>query len=315
MRCLVTGASGFVGSHLVRQLVAEGHEVVATVRHTSDLWRLNDTRKRIRLIFASLSAIQSVREVIVQFRPEVAFHLAWTGGNSSKFVNQPGQVFENVPGSLELVRILAETGCGALIYAGSSLEYGTFQIPVRETDLPFPSNLYGAAKYGAEVLVQGLCRSYGVRFCGARIFWTYGPMDDQLRMIPSVIASLLEGRRPRLTEGSQLWDFLYIDDAIRALVLLAETTGAAGIFNLGAGEPVSVRHVAELIRDLISPSLELVFGEVPFGSNQVMHLEPEVTRLRTATGWSPTIGLMEGLWRTVEWYRNMKANLTEMERR
>jgi UDP-glucose 4-epimerase len=308
MRCFVTGASGFLGAHLVRQLVDEGHEVLALAQSTSDLWRLNEIRNRISLVSASLGTITSAHEQIVQFRPAVAFHLAWTGGNSSRFVNLPEQVFENVPGTLDAVRILADAGCQTLIYAGSSVEYGVFQVPVRETDLPRPSNLYGAAKYGTEVLVEGLCRVYGMRFCGVRVFWTYGPMDDQLRMIPSVIGSLLDGKKPRLTEGGQLWDFLYIGDAIRALTLLAETRGATGVFNLGAGKPVSIRHVVELVRNLIDPSIELAFGDIPYGANQIMHLEPDVARLRAATGWSPSVDLADGLQRTVAWYRSVMAN-------
>jgi UDP-glucose 4-epimerase len=311
MRCLVTGVSGFLGSHLVRKLVNEGHEVLAVARQTSDLWRLNDVREKISFASASLNTIESAHAEIVKFRPNVAFHLAWTGGNSSAFANQPGQVFENVPGSLALVRMLAEAGCEVLIYAGSSLEYGRFQIPVLETDISCPSSLYGAAKYGTEILVQGLCQVYGMRFCGVRIFWTYGPMDDERRMIPSVILSLLNGRKPRLTEGTQLWDFLFIDDAIRALTLLSETKGAEGIFNLGSGEPVSVRNVVKSIRDLIDPSLELGFGEVPYGPDQVMHLQSDVRRLSTTTGWKPEISLTEGLRRTVKSYcriRSTKVN-------
>jgi len=308
MRCLITGASGFLGSHLARALVGEGHEVLAVVRSSSDLSRLDDIKVKLSFVVASLNTIETVCEPIAQFRPEVAFHLAWTGGNSSKFVNQTAQVFENVPGTLELVRILAEAGCATVVYAGSSVQYGEFNVPVSESDLSSPANLYGAAKYGAEVLVSGLCRAYGMRFCGVRVFWTYGPMDDAMRMIPSVISSLLDVQRPRLTEGRQLWDFLYIDDAVRAFLLLASTASAEGVFNLGSGQPVAIREVVESMRDLIDPSLELGFGEVPYGPNQVMHLQPDVSRLQTATGWRPEVGLIDGIRRTVEWHRAQRMS-------
>jgi UDP-glucose 4-epimerase len=308
MRCLVTGASGFLGSNLARALVGEGHEVLAVVRPSSKLSRLDDVRSKLSFTFASLNTIETAREQIAQFRPEVAFHLAWTGGNSSKFVNQAAQVFENVPGTLDLIRVLAEAGCATVVYAGSSVEYGEFNVPVGESDLPKPANLYGAAKYGAEVLINGLCHTYGMRFCGVRVFWTYGPMDDAMRMIPSVISSLLDAQRPSLTEGRQLWDFLYIDDAVRAFTLLASTPSAEGVFNLGSGQPVSIREVVESIRDRIDPALEIGFGEVPYGPNQVMHLQPDVSRLQTMTGWHPEVGLTDGIRRTVEWHRRQRVS-------
>jgi len=314
MRCLVTGASGFLGSHLARALVGQGHEVLAVVRSSSDLSRLDDIKPKLSLVFASLNTIETARQTIAEFRPEVAFHLAWTGGNSSKFLNQTAQIFENVPGTLELTRILAEAGCATVVYAGSSVEYGEFNIPVSESDLPKPANLYGVAKYGTEVLISGLCRAYGMRFCGVRVFWTYGPMDDAMRMIPSVISSLLDGQRPSLTEGRQLWDFLYIDDAVRAFLLLASTSSAEGVFNLGSGQPVAIREVVESIRDRIDPALELGFGEIPYGPNQAMHLQPDVSRLQAATGWHPQVDLLDGIRRTVEWHRAQRMNQARVRR-
>src|ERR1039458_8988565 len=119
-------------------------------------------------------------------------------------------------------------------------------------------------------------------------------------MIPSVIRTLLNGQRPSLTEGSQLWDFLYIDDAVRALMLLLQSPQACGIFNLGSGHPVSVRAVVESIRDLIDPTLSLGFGEFPYPANQIMDLQPDLTCLKSATGWRAQVELAEGLRSTVE---------------
>ncbi len=302
MRCLVTGASGFLGSHLVRALLEGGHQVQAIVRGSSDLWRLRDVGHQCFRVTASLCDIASARDAIATFAPEVAFHFAWTGGNSSQFVDDAAQVLENVPGTIELTRILGEAGCRTLVFAGSAVEYGEFSIPARESDPMRPANLYGSAKYAAEVLAQGLCRTYGMRFCGIRVFWTYGPMDDPRRLIPSLIEALLRGERPRLTEGRQLWDFLYIDDAVRGILALATTETAKGIFNLGSGSPVTIRDVADSIQNLIRPPFELIFGEVPYAPGQAMHLEADITRLRAATGWEPQIPLAEGLSRTVDWH-------------
>jgi nucleoside-diphosphate-sugar epimerase len=304
MHCLVTGASGFLGSHLVRKLVDEGHEVAALVRASSDLWRIQPVVNHVRFIYSSLADIPTAANAIADFRPDTVFHLAWTGGNSSKFANDDAQIFDNIPGSLNLLRIAHQAGASRFVYLGSTVEYGTYQIPVRETDIPQPFNLYGQAKLAVMRLSEALCAQYGMKFAGVRLFWAYGPMDDKLRMIPSVITKLLNRERPSLTAGTQIWDFLYVEDAVRALLALASCQYDSSIFNLGSGVPVSIRDVVLQIRKQIDPSLEIGFGEVPFAPNQVMHLEADISRLKAATGWVPQTSLQDGIRRTVEWYRS-----------
>jgi UDP-glucose 4-epimerase len=308
MRCLVTGASGFLGSWLVRRLLEEGHSVLAVTRPGGKYPRLAAIASELEFVYADLSTIPTITSEAKHFAPDVTFHLAWWGGNSSKFVNDPGQVYTNVPGTLELVRVAHEADCKAFIFLGTSAEYGVYRVPVRESDAVSPRNLYGHSKYAMMLLTQALSAQWGMRFCGVRPFWTYGPMDDELRMIPSVIHQLLDGKRPRVTAGEQLWDFLYVEDAVRALIALATSSGVAGIFNLGSGTPCPLKKVVSSIRDIINPNLEIGFGEVPYGPEQIMHLEADISRLQSATGWRPEVSLQEGLRRTVEWYRSGGVN-------
>jgi nucleoside-diphosphate-sugar epimerase len=311
MRCLVTGASGFLGSWLVRQLLGEEHPVLAVVRPGGKHPRLTAIASQLEFAYADLSTMPDIAAQAMRFRPDVAFHLAWQGGNSSKFVNDPEQVFANVPGTLELVRIAHQAGCKTFFFFGSSVEYGTYRVPVRETDAVLPRNLYGYAKHAAMLLTQALSERWGMRFCGIRPFWTYGPMDDELRMIPYVIHQFLGRERPKVTAGEQLWDFLYVEDAVKALTALAACDAAAGIFNLGSGAPRSIKDVITSIRDLIDPTLQIGFGEIPYAPDQVMHLEADVARLRSATGWKPEVALEEGLRRTVEWFRQESFHAEE----
>ncbi len=303
MRCLVTGASGFLGSHLVHELIKEGNEVCVVARKSSNLWRLTNDLHHLRIVYSALSELEVVADEVKAFRPECVFHLAWAGGNSRKFVNDVSQVFDNLPGSLDLVRLSAEAGCSRYLFLGSAVEYGTWKVPVRETDIPEPSSLYGMAKLAATNLTQSLCTQFGIRFCGIRLFWAYGPMDDRLRMIPSVISGLLAGKRPSLTAGEQIWDFLYVEDAVRALVCLAESDSASGIFNLGSGVPVTVREMVMQIRDTIDPALDLGFGDISYPPGQPMHLQADISRLKAAVAWSPNVSIPEGIRRTVDWYR------------
>lgn len=307
MRCLVTGASGFLGSWLVRRLLSDGHAVMAMVRPGKEHHRLESIAAQVEFTYADLATVPKISADLERFQPEILFHLAWWGGNSRRYVNDPAAICENIPGTLELVRLAHQANCGTLVFFGSAVEYGRYRIPVRETDLPEPSNLYGLSKYTSMLLTEALCKQWNMRFCGVRPFWTYGPMDDDLRMIPSVIQQLLAGNRPKVTAGEQLWDFLYVEDAVKALILIMEKKDARGIFNLGSGAPRKLKDAVLLIREYIDASLQIGFGEIPYAPDQIMHLEADIDRLRSATGWTPQVSLEEGLRRTVEWYR-MKGN-------
>lgn len=311
MRCLVTGASGFLGSWLTRQLLRDGHEVLAVVRPGGEHPRLNAIASQIELAYADLGTIKKISTEVKQFGADVTFHLAWWGGNSSGHVNDPEQVYTNVPGTLELVRMAHEAGCKGFFYFGTSVEYGTYRVPVRETDPVSPRNLYGHAKYAMMQLTQALCSRWEMRFCGVRPFWTYGPMDDALRMIPYVIRQLLDGKKPKVTAGEQLWDFLYVEDAVKAITMLAANSDADGIFNLGSGKARSIKDVISTIRDMIDPLLEIGFGEISYSPNQVMHLEADISRLQSATTWKPETSLEAGLRRTVEWYRSGNMSVAD----
>ena len=140
-----------------------------------------------------------------------------------------------------------------------------------------------------------------------RLFSTYGPGDNDCWLIPMLITKMLRGERPQTTLGTQYWDWLYVDDVARGLLAAATTETAQGVFNLGSGEPVQVRAAVEAIRDLAAPGMELVFGEIPFRPDQVMHMQANIERLKAATDWAPQVPFGTGIAQTVAWYRNHRA--------
>ncbi|MQY46652.1 hypothetical protein GAO09_11440 [Rhizobiales bacterium RZME27] len=122
-------------------------------------------------------------------------------------------------------------------------------------------------------------------------------------LIPSLIEKMIRGDRPQTTSGRQLADYLFIDDVGQAVLSVAEHAAAQGIFNLGSGRPVSVRTIVETIRNIIAPDMNLVFGEVPHSANQVWHMEADITRLTSLTGFSPSVSIDEGLRLTADWHK------------
>jgi len=309
MRCLVTGATGLIGSHLVRLLLENDAEVAVLMRSTSDPWRIKDVLHSLHAITGDLSTIEEAEAAIRKFSPEVVFHLGWYGVGS-RYRNDPAQVTQNLYGSLKLLQLAHEAGCQRWVCLGSQAEYGPYDGVLTE-DLPTrPVTLYGVVKLCVGLLSQKLCESYGMGFTWLRLLAVYGPMDDQEHLIPCVIVTLLRGQKPSLTAGEQRWDYLYVEDAARAIWQAATNPATQGIFNLGSGEAYTVRSIVERIRDMIDPGLPLGFGEVPYRPDQIMHLQADISRLQT-TGWLPQVRIDEGLRRTVAWFRENERRLYE----
>jgi UDP-glucose 4-epimerase len=311
MRALVTGATGFVGSHLVRRLLAGGCQVAVLVRNPGRMRRIGDVRGQLAIIPGELGSIARVSQRLASFAPDMVFHLGWSGANSHAFQRSPAQVYENVPGSLELVRAAAHAGCRKFIGLGSVLEYGDCGGTITESLDAKPANLYGAAKYSVGLLSEALCRPLGLDFAWLRVTWGYGPADDPARMIPGVITSLLHGDRPALTPGEQYWDYLYVDDLVEAIYRVATTERARGFLNVGSGEAVQVRAIAQLIRDEIDPRLPLGLGDIPYRDGQMMRLDVSIDRLKGAIDWAPRVSIEEGIRRTVQWHRQRVAGLAD----
>jgi nucleoside-diphosphate-sugar epimerase len=303
MRVLVTGATGFLGSHVTRALVARGLEVTVCIRPGSDPWRLADVLAQLERVTADLADPEASTRALHQARPEAICDLAWEGvGN--RFHDDARQVSANLKVHLDLILAAARGGCRRWIGLGTQAEYGPQRARIDESCPPAPTTLYGAVKLSVGLIGQRLAAQTGMEFVWLRLFSSYGPMDDPGWLIPSVTLRLLDGARPELTAGTQKWDYLFVEDAAAALVeaVIAPTLG--GPFNLGSGRAVAVRDIVQTIRDRIDPALPLGFGAIAYRPHQIMHLEADITRLCQAIPWRPTTSLADGLARTVDWYRD-----------
>lgn len=309
MRALVTGATGFIGSYLVARLVRDGADVAVLLRPGTDAWRIRELLPRVTRLDADLSELAAAEPSVASFAPDTVFHLAWHGvGNAAH--HDIAQIDANLHPTLELVRLAGRIGCRTWIGLGSQAEYGPANCRLNETAPTQPVTTYGVAKLCAGLLAERLATENEMRFAWLRVFSTYGPKDNPGWLLPYLIRTLLRGETPELTRCEQQWDYLYVEDAAEALCHVANTPAARGVFNLGSGRTVSLRSVVERVRDLIDPRLSLGFGAQPYRPNQVMHLEADVTRLQSVTGWTARTPLEDGLKRTVDWHRSAEADIT-----
>jgi UDP-glucose 4-epimerase len=297
-RVFVTGATGFIGAAVVRRLVADGHEVAALIRPKSNLWRLGPAQDRIQRIHGTLDDQGTYEPALIGFRPDTVIHLGWHGSAKGNR-NDPEQVRTNVVGSVDLFMSAQRAGCSAFVGTGSQAEYARSADPLTEESPTGPTTLYGAAKLATHCLLSQLAATHDVRFAWLRIFSVYGPEDSQTTLVSYVTTELLNGRRPAVSQGDQVWDYLYIDDAASAITTAAALQ-ASGIYNVAYGSAQQLRDTILMIRNEINAELPIGFGEAGTSGN-AQHLQASVAKLKTL-GWSPLTPLDVGLRRSIEWH-------------
>jgi UDP-glucose 4-epimerase len=297
---LITGATGFVGSCLVRRLAESGVEVIALVRKGADLAKL-DGISRIRIVEVASFDLGELESALKGTTSEVVFNLASYGVRQKD--RDPELMLE---GNVHLVgRFLTLTGAWPLkcfIQTGSCSEYGQpFGNNLLEEDRPLrPTSLYGAAKAAATLYGTALARLLGIHFIVLRFFGVFGKGESAERLVPHLITRLRNDRPADLTPGEQLRDLLYIDDAVDALVAAAESSDLkpGSVYNVCSSRAVRVREIAETVADAMQkPRALLRFGAQPYRTDEPMWLVGDNRRFTSATHWQPRTTLLEGVQR------------------
>ena len=295
---VVTGPTGAVGTALCRELLDNGIRVFAVCRPDSPRVAALPVHPMLQVMACDISALRRLSEMIPN-GADAFFHLAWaktTGEGRNDMIAQN----ENVRYTLDAVAAAEALGCRVFVGAGSQAEYGRAEGVLRPDTPCFPENGYGMAKLCAGQMSRVACEQRGIDHVWARILSIYGPHDGAGSMVSSVITKLLRREKPALTAGEQLWDYLYADDAARALYLLALSGKSGKVYPLGSGRAQPLKAYIEAIRDAIDPSLPLGFGEIPYAPLQVMHLQADISALTADTGFTPDTDFAEGIRATID---------------
>lgn len=304
MRTLVTGAAGFIGSHVVQALLRRDHEVGAVVRGTRGMNRLEGMADRLSLIRVDLDDDDTLRRELVRWRPETCIHLAWYA-EPGKYLDAPANL-TCVTTGIRLLEALAEAGCRRLVMVGTCAEYDTDSGYLREDSPLKPRTLYAASKLALNLVAGARAPQLGVSLAWARLFYQYGPHEDRRRLVPSLILRLLEGKTFRASGGQQVRDYLHVADVAAALRAMLES-GIEGSVNVCSGEPITVSRLIGLAGDIIGRPELIELGAAPGRGWDPPFICGDNRRLRGATGWAPVHPLDEGLRATVDWWRAQRA--------
>lgn len=298
MRLLVTGATGFVGSHVVRAALGRGHEVVAVVRSRARAAALGGG-PGLRLVEADLIDGETMCRAAAGASADVALHLAWTIGPD--YFDSPASL-ACVEGSLALLRGLIDTGCPRVVFAGTHLELAASDHDMDEASPVAPRGLYAVCKDALRRIADARLALLDTSFAWARLFNLYGPGQPEWALVSSVVRHLLDGRRCPLTHGEQQRAFLHVRDAADALLAVSESS-VRGVVHVGSGEVVTVRGLAERIGAQLHRTELLAFGARAPSPGDAPRVVASTTRLREAVGFQPRVGLDDGLRETIEWWR------------
>ena len=282
MRLLVTGGTGFVGTHLIQQALASGHEVLSLSR------RAAPSAPRLHSVAAAIESPPWDR--ITEFQPDVLIHTAWEATPGIYLEAPDNRLW--VDWSEALVEGALQRGLRRLVLLGTCIEYPITGAPLPETLTPAPVSLYARCKDELHRRLTQRWTNPDIPLVWARLFYPYGPGEHPSRLCSSLVRRLRSGERVTLKTPQSTKDYLHIDDVARALLTLA-SQGASGAVNIGTGTGTTVLELAQRIGRLLGRP-DLVGWEDPPAPDPLHHVVADASRLRSL-GWSPQVELEDGL--------------------
>src|SRR6266550_727991 len=208
MNVLVTGAAGFIGSHLTRLMLSEGHAVTAVLSSSTPTGRIHDLLPRLAIIACDVRDRLEIQRRLSDAPPDVCIHLAWRGWSGPSLAAEEN--LTSLAGSLEFLRAMADIGCPRFVGVGTCFEYEPQSAPMAEVTATLPRDLYGVCKHALSVAAQKTADITRMQVAWARVFLVYGPHDDERRLVPSVALALIRGEVAKTTLGEQVRDVLHV---------------------------------------------------------------------------------------------------------
>ena len=304
-RVLVTGAEGFIGSHLTRRLVQEGALVHALVQKDSSLWRIEDCIDKLVVLKTDITDPTSLQSSLPRLQPQIVFHLAALVDVSRSWELIAPLVRTNIMGTIHLLSAVKDSPLEAFIHTSSSEEYGAMPSPIEEARRESPISPYSFSKLASTHFCQMAARTFDLPVAVVRLFPVYGPFQDSSMFIPSAISDLLLKKAFKMSPGEQMREFTYVDDVVEAYLKVACCPQARGeLLNVGSGVAHRIKDVVEIIRRLVGGNANVAVGALPYRKGEGSEIFCDNSKIRQLTGWSPHISLEEGLRLTVDWYKS-----------
>lgn len=298
-RILVTGATGFIGNHLVKFLLAHGADVHALVRSENS---------KIRFVtqhVCDLKNDEQVKKSVAISRPQIVFHLAAYKQRDSKMTSIKEAIDTNVIGSLNLFEALSNMDhhLEKVVVVGTAEEYGNNKTPYIEGLREAPITAYSYSKLCVTNLCEMLYKSYNFPVVLVRPSVAYGPGQESDMFLPALIQSVIMNKPFKMTTGEQKRDFIYIEDLVRALIAVGNSSDCIGeMINIGSGIGYKIRDIALKVERLLHKQGIIQLGALEYRNNEIMDYAVDINKSHMLLNWQPEYSIEEGLKKTIEYY-------------
>lgn len=308
MKIVATGATSFVGSGAVKALLERGHKVYAVLRKgfsKADRLLINGAMpENLVILEEDLGSLERLAEQIPE-PCDVFLHMGWKGAGSDSRSAAAIQE-ENAKDSLNAVQAAKALGCRRFVFTGSQAEYGVHDALMNEETGCRPTSPYGEAKLKVRIEAEALCRKLSMDYGHARIFSTYGIGDHPWSLLSTCVNTFLSGGVMEMGACTQDWNFMYIDDAGRAVAMLCEYQKSlmeqGCVYNLGGpmDETGPLKHFVETVYEMCGRKGSCVYGVRKPNAEGVVNLIPDLTKMKRVIGWEPRVRFRDGMARVIE---------------
>lgn len=302
-KAIVTGANGFVGTAVCKELVAQGANVIAIIRNEEENITAIKDLLGIQIVYADLTEFHNLDQFISDRDIDVLYHFAWVGSAGLLRGDDDVQM-NNVKYTCDTVKASAAMGCNRFVFASSIMEY-EIEATMATDATPGINTLYCSAKVAADYMARTIAGSLGVDYIRAVISNIYGPGELSPRLVNTSLRKMLNGEHCAFSAGDQMYDFIYITDAAKTFVAIGEKGKPNRTYYIGSQEPKPLREFLLTMRDCVDPSIQIGLGELPFNGVSLTYKEFDVNAVKNDTSFVPEVDFAAGIKNTITWLREM----------
>ncbi len=291
---LITGATSFIGVHLINECINNNCRVIAVVRPNSEKIIRLPKSNLITIIETDMEEIEDLVDKIRDVKIDVFYHLAWDGVRGD-YRNDATLQNKNYICAISAMNVAKQLGCRGFVGTGSQAEYGTCVGSIDESYPTNPVTEYGKAKLKTYKTLKAIAKENNIKFFWARIFSVYGLYDYEGTLIMSALNKMKKNEAVQLTECTQNWDFIYVEDVARIMYLIPNINCEDGIYNIASGETRKLKDFVIAMKEVSKSASELQFGAIPYSSEGRTSFEPSVDKLKQNLGWASRITFEDGI--------------------